>query len=331
MSQIYQHDFAFGDTRGIREIMLKHAPFLSLGLMPWENFGYPAHDGNPLLKAEISKLIKNLTGKTYNHILVTVGAMHALSAAIAAIRTPQTKFLYTNKLYFGRYPGLAVNSGLKHIKTDQMNPGPGDIGIIDSPSNPKGELSPYGNNTNIIWDAAYYSPTYCGIGDRDNLKCYPVIPKHVAMAGSLNKLTGINGLRIGWLATDDQFLYEKALAYITSNILGVSQPSQWAALQILTKVNMNAFYAESKTLIDNNKTELQRLDYLFGYQEIPRKGMFALFEVDEKLKALLEKASVKVMSGKDCGDTRESVRFNLGNSNKDTKAMVDAILKVDGK
>jgi aspartate/methionine/tyrosine aminotransferase len=327
----YKHDFGFGDTRGIREIMLKHAPFLSLGLMPWENFGYPAHDGNPLLKAEISKLIKNLTGKSYTYVLVTVGAMHAINAAIAAIRTPKTKFLYTNKLYFGRYPGLAVNSGLIHIKTDKMGPMNGDIGIIDSPSNPEGILSSHGNGDNIIWDAAYYSPTYCGIGNRDNLKCYPVIPKHVVMAGSLNKLTGVNGLRIGWLATNDQNIYEKALGYVTSNVLGISQPSQWAALQILTKVNMSAFYAESKALVDSNKTELQRLDYLFGYQPIPRCGMFALFEVDEKLRKLLEKASVLTMPGSQCGDDRDSVRFNLGNSNKDTKAMVDAILKADGK
>lgn len=329
MSQIYQFDFSWGDTRGIREIMLRHAAFLRVSNMPWENFGYPPHDGNANLKNEINNLIKKLTGSTYKYVLVTGGATHALNAFVAAMRTPATKFMYTNKLYFSRYPGIAQNLGLTHIKTDKVNPTMGDVGIIDSPSNPLGKLSPDGNKTNIIWDAAYYSPTYCGLGDP--LKCYPVVPKHIAMAGSLNKLTGVNGIRIGWLATDDVLLYEKALAYITSNLCGVSQPSQYAAHQILTKVDMDKFFKESKLLVDSNKTEMQRLEYLFGYQEMPRHGMFVLYEIDEKLKKLFEKASVLVMPGSQCGDDRDSVRFNLGNPNQLTKDMISAILKADGK
>lgn len=325
---IYQYDFSWGDTRGIREIMLRHAAFLKVGTMPWDNFGYPPHDGNVNLKAEIKRLIHKLTGKDYQYVLVTGGATHALNAFVAAMRRPETKFLYTNKLYFSRYPGIATNFGLTHVKTDKVSPKMGDIGIIDSPSNPQGKLTAEGGNE-IIWDAAYYSPTYCGVGDP--LKCYPVIPKHIAMAGSLNKLTGVNGIRIGWLATDDVFLYEKALAYVTSNLCGVSQPSQYAAHQILSKVDMDKFFKESKLLIDSNKTEMSKLDYLFGYQEMPRHGMFVLYEVDNRLKALFEKASVLVMPGEQCGDTRDSVRFNLGNPNQLTKDMIKAILKVDGK
>jgi aspartate/methionine/tyrosine aminotransferase len=299
--------------------------------MPWEIFGYPPHEGMPQLREEISKLVKNLTGDKYEYILVTGGATHALNTAIAAMKTQSTKYMYTHKLYFSRYPGIATNLGLEHIRTDKMNPRLGDIGIIDSPSNPEGKLHPIGDPVSIIWDAAYYSPTYCGIRDKEKLKCYPIIPKHIAMAGSLSKLTGINGLRIGWLATNDYFLYQKALSYVTSNLCGVSYPSQYAAWQLLSRVNMPEFYAESKALIDSNKTEMQRLDYLFGYQLIPRCGMFVLFETDQKLKNLLEKASVLVMAGSQCGDVRDSVRFNLANPNQMTKEMVNAVLKADGK
>lgn len=325
---LYQYDFAWGDTRGIREIMLRHAAFLQVSNMPWENFGYPPHDGQPQLKTEINNLIMKLTGKTYKHILVTGGATHALNAGVAAMKTGTTRFLYTNKLFFSRYPGIAANLSLQHIKTDKVYPRDGDIGIIDSPSNPQGKISGEGNKS-VIWDAAYYSPTYCGLGSP--LKCHPVIPQHVAMAGSLNKLTGVNGLRIGWLATDDTLLYDRALAYVTSNQCGISQPSQYAAHQILTKVSMTTFFIESKALIDANKTEMQRLEYLFGYQEMPRHGMFILYEVDDKLKKLFEKASLLVMPGSQCGDDRDSVRFNLGNQNQLTRDMVNAVLKADGK
>lgn len=325
----YKYDYAFGDTRGIREVMAKHAPFLNVSTMPWDTFGYPPHPGQPHLREEINKLIKNLTGKTYKYILVTSGATHALNAFMVAMKTQHTRFMYTNKLYFGRYPGIAVNSGLQHIKTDKIEPKHGDLGIIDSPSNPMGKLSGEGNKDNIIWDAAYYSPTYCGLDDP--LKCYPVIPKHIAMAGSLNKLTGINGIRIGWLATDDVTLYNLALEYISSNVCGVSQSAQYISHQILTKVDLASFYKQSKAVVDSNKQEMTRLDYLFGYQEMPRHGMFVMWENDQKLANLLEKASVLVTPGHQCGDDRESVRFNLGNPNIMTKEMVNAILKADGK
>jgi aspartate/methionine/tyrosine aminotransferase len=326
---IYKYDFSWGDTRGIREVMMKHAAFLQVSNMPWETFGYPPHDGTPQLKSEISSLIGNLTKHNYKYVLITGGATHALNAFVAAMRSSTTRFMYTNKLYFSRYPGIAANLGLQHVRTDKINPRTGDVGLIDSPSNPLGRLTAEGNNENVVWDAAYYSPTYCGLDTP--LRCYPIIPKHVAMAGSLSKLTGINGLRIGWLATDDVSIYEKALSYITSNLCGVSQPSQYAAHQILTKVDMQSFFKTSKALIDNNKTEMSRLDYLFGYQEMPRHGMFNLWETDDKLKNLLEKASVLVMPGSQCGDTRESVRFNLANPNAMTRDMINAVLKADGK
>lgn len=332
MSKKYEWDFAWGDTRGIREIMMKHAEFLREATMPWDGFGYPPHGGNGLLVQAIKELIRDLTGKKYEHVLVTVGATHAINTAIAAIRTDQTKFMYTNRLFFSRYPGIAVNSGLKHIKTDKIDPKLGDIGIIDSPSNPMGILSAAGSLTNnVIWDAAYYTPTYCGVGHLDRLKCHPIKPLHKVMVGSLNKLTGLNGLRIGWLATDDYFIYEKALAYLTSNVCGISQPSQFAALQILSKVDLDEFYMESKAMLDSNKTEMSRLDHIFSYQPIPGHGMFYLVEVDSKIKALLDRAGVSVQDGSMSGDTRDSVRFNLGNSTQMTKAMVDAVLKVDRK
>jgi len=330
------HDFSWGDTSGIREIMLKHSGhiFYSTRAMPWSLFGYPEHEGVMELRNLTKALIKNLTGREYRYIIITNGALQSLNAYVNSKVNSNTEILYTNNMYFAFYPNIAANMRLKHIGDIKkaLNPGKQNIGIIDSPSNPMGDMFD-GNSQvkeNVVWDAAYFSPTYCGMKvNEKKLKCMPIIPDHDAMAGSFNKLTGINGLRIGWLATNSNIIFNRTLKYIESDTCGVSYPSQWAILQILKYVDLNAFFIESKDMLDVNRNEISRLDHLFSGQPIPDTGMFALFEVDQALKDLLAKANVKTMEGSLCGDTRNSVRFNLAKSIRDTKAMVDAVIRAD--
>lgn len=333
---MYKHDFGWGDTRGIREIMMNHInskiDYLDID---WENCGYPPHGGNLELIEEVRDLIVDLTNKRYKHVLITNGATHALNAYISAAKNGITKTLITHPLYFRMYPGIAKIHGLEHKVAEKVNPsyyGAGEIGIIDSPSNPEGKLTANSAwDIGTVWDAAYYTPTYCGYrNDQNALRCIKVIPNHDAMAGSLSKLTGLNGLRIGWLATNNDDLFRKAYKYVEHDLCGASNPSQQAALQILKTVDLQEFYVESKALLDTNRDSMSRLSHIFGNQPIFQTGMYALFEVDLKLARLLEKASVNTLSGQSIGDTkRDSVRFNLANSARSTKAMVQAIIKAD--
>lgn len=332
MNKKYEHDFSWGDTVGIRNIMLKNAPFLNIFIQDWNSFGYPPHEGSEELIGLTKELIKDLTGKEYRYVLITNGATSGLNAYIYAAKKECTEYLYTRKMHFSFYPGIAKVNGLHHIKKDRIDfELDGQIAIIDSPSNPEGEVFFGGPKKGVVWDAVYYTPTYCGVWENNKLVCIKAIPEHDAMVGSYNKLTGINGLRVGWLATDDEEIYNKASEYITYHLCGVSWPSQNAIIHILKNVDLQKFYKESKALIDNNKSELSRLKNIFHNQPIPWKGMFALFEVNNRIKQLLEKASVKVMPGSAIGDDKDSVRFNLSRSNEDTKAMVDAILRADRK
>lgn len=237
--------------------------------------------------------------------------------------------LATRKLYFPFYPGIAEIHGLTHS--------PGDIGtlkdavqILDSPSNPEGIITgdDLSQHSPLVWDAAYHSPTY-GVRIKGTREFCTAIPPHEAMAGSMSKLTGINGIRLGWLATNDPKIYEKASAFVTYDICGASFPSQWLAKEILQNVDMEEFWTVSKNVLDNNRTELQKLSHLFGEQEIPSTGMFALFEVDNKLKKLLDKTDVITTPGYVCGDDRDSIRINLAHTNSITRSMVKAVLKND--
>ncbi len=333
LNKQYKHDFGFGDTRGIREIMMNHIPgkFLETD---FGSYGYPPHGGNIELIEEVKNLIVDLTGKRYKHVLITNGATHALNAYVAAAKNGITRSLVTHPLYFMMYPGIAKIHGLEHKKQAFVNPSyyGGELGIIDSPSNPHGKFAvcPV-SATGTVWDAAYYTPTYCGVRSSPGgiLKCAVVPPRHEAMAGSLSKLTGINGLRVGWLATDSDDIFQKAYHYVEHDLCGVSNPSQDAALQILKKVNLQGFYEDSRALLDTNRDTLSRLNHIFSGQAIFPVGMYALFEVDSKLRDLLERASVHTLDGRLIGDHRDSVRFNLANSSKATAAMVKAILKED--
>jgi aspartate/methionine/tyrosine aminotransferase len=323
-----KHDFAFGDTRGIRKKMLRQAKkILSLPL-PWEDMGYPPHTGDLALIENTKKLIKDLTGKTYEYVIITNGATHAINAGIHALKTVDTGRLLTHHLYFGFYPQIASINNLEH-KRFALGHEPistrTDIVLVDSPNNPSGFITPQTfEASRTIWDAAYWSPTYT----KDWKKLY-VPPAHVAMVGSYNKLTGINGLRVGWLATNDLQAYFKAHDYVTNTLCGVTSSGQWAVNKILENVNLEVFYKESANLIDANKEELGRLNRLFGNQEIPEVGMFALWASDRKINEILAKAGVKFMYGKEVGSDPMSWRINLGNTFDQTRAMVEDVLRAD--
>jgi aspartate/methionine/tyrosine aminotransferase len=324
----YIHKFGFGDTFGIRQSFMRHSNFLNLHQFDWNNCGYPAHEGNPKLVELVQKLIINLTGQNYQYIIITNGATHALNAFLFAAKTSNTVKVNIPERYFGFYPGIIKNAGLTHVKTDDLVPNYNELSIIDSPSNPEGlirDVSLGGGRS--VWDAAYYTPTYCG----NNKNIMPKVNiVHEAMVGSFSKLTGLCGLRLGWLAINyDPIIYQKAHDYVTYSLCGANWASQEIAIHILDKVDLNAFYVDSRAVLDFNKEELSKLNIIFGNQKIPKYGMFALWEIDSKLKKLLNKANVETTDGSFCGDDRESVRINLGHTNEATKMMVKAVLAAD--
>lgn len=307
--------------------MLQAAPWLRLSSMPVEKFGYPKHGGEPVLIDLVRKLVLKLTGKNYKHILITAGCTNAIGAYVHAIKKSDTKVMSSRSLYFPFYPGIAENAGLT-LKPGTLGTIPDAVQVIDSPSNPGGLITLEGSG-NMLWDAAYYSPTYGVKTEMTPPKTQ--IPPHIAMAGSLSKFTGINGIRLGWLATDDLALFEAAKKWSTHDTSGISWPSQWLGAQILTNADLDLFWSLSRSVIDDNRNTIQELDHIFGNQPVPSTGMFALFEVDPGIKRLLENAGVVIMPGSACGDTRDSVRINLAQTREATKAMVKDVLKADAK
>jgi len=337
MKKIY--DFGFGDTRGLREMTLRR--FFDFGFestqVDWNlHGGYASHQGNPELVTQTRKLISDLTGKNYKHVLITAGATNALNAYLYAKRDDNTQYAFTNEMYYGMYPQIITNQGYYHsIIGKEGNPHSEDVTILDSPTNPKGEIIPnlmaQDNGRNIVWDAAYYSPTYYGTWNGTRLSIPKVFPAHEAMVGSFSKLTSINGIRIGWLATDDSYIVGRAYDYIHGDACSVNGVGQELVARFLKTVDMDEFYKAGNSLISDNKQEISRLCYLLGHEAIPEHGMFAFAPTDTKMKDLFSSAGVVFSNGHDMGASFDSVRINLANTREETREMVQAILKADGK
>jgi len=327
MDKQYKHLFGWGDTRGLRALMTQENPFLLLLRPPIETFGYPPHAGNPELVSNAQAFIRALTGLDYQYLVITSGATQAINAAIHAMKETYTEYLACRKLYFPFYPGIANKNGLILKNDDALEYNKKAIRLIDSPANPTGAIhenedGSIWNAITNIWDSCYHSPTY-------NIPNNCSYPKHLAMVGSFAKISGINGIRIGWLATESKEVYDSAVRYVSYDTVGVSQADQWLANKMIKEVNWSTYLDKSKRLIEDNKDEFMKLSRLFSDQPMPKVGMFYFAEVDQGLRDLFEKASVQFMDGRACGADYDSVRVNLANSREDTKKMVKEILKND--
>ncbi len=317
-------DFSWGNTFGIREWLVNNYPSLELKTLPINDFGYPPHEGNLTLIDKLKNLTKTLTGNDYRYVLITNGCTHAIHAYIHAKKGEDKDALACRKTYFAFYKGIADVNGLI-FSPGTLGHSSRSIQVVDSPGNPLGETG--GLFGSALWDGAYHSPTYgVRIGFTKNLNTPQ--PDHEAFAGSFGKFSGINGIRIGWLATNDLAIYEPAFHYVTHTACGVSSPSQWLAERFLDKVDLSAFWKGSQGIIDSNKTEIEKLLYLFGNQDLSNLGMFALFETDSKLNKLFKKAEVLFADGASVGAPGH-VRINLAHTNEMTRLMVKNILKID--
>lgn len=325
-------DFSWGDCRGVREIAIKIFELnkFNNSLDIQSVGGYPPHDGNHGLISETRNLLYNLCGMNYNYVLITNGATHALNAYVSARGVPGRSF-FTHKNYFRLYPVIAEINRMQHVKQDHLIEKPvfGDVVVIDSPCNPRGDLHALsGFDLDTVWDAAYFSPTYCAGSGNGGLSLKH-IPQHEAVAGSFGKFSGLNGLRLGYLATNSLEVYEKAFKYVEGTLCGANSIAQNTMLHILKHNNLEVFYNISYNMIEQNKYELSRLRHIFSGQNLPSNGMFAWFEIDNKIKDLLSKSNVIVSDGISLGGHKDQIRISLGNSNAYTKEMVDSVLKTD--
>lgn len=321
-----KYDLTWGESVCVRQAFMDNvqgAPtvFNAQHLM---DFGYPKHEGDQRLVSLTADVIKRQTKHSYRHVFLTNGATGAVSVALRAYALQDYEYALTAKApYFSLYPVMIESAGLIHTSQE---PGVLEafVSLIDSPSNPMGTVGfvkSLRNKNPVIWDAVYHNNVYTN----GKLGTIP----HDVVCGSFSKLTGLNGIRVGWVATDDDYLAARLGDIVTASYCGLSHASTEILLNTLNGFDWEQFETNARFRLDLNRTEWSKLTRFFSGTPVAQTGMFYYTEIDNAAKHLMAKAGVLFQSGAKMGTSDDFARFNLGQDNYLITDAVKAILKAD--
>lgn len=320
-------DFGWGEPFCVREALKHYYKRKTYGNVNIDNMGYCADAGNLELISLTRQFIKENTGIDYKHILITHGTTGAINVVLRVLANQENKDIcYTHDYYFPYYPEMIAKAGYKHRKGLFKNhekelATPGSVGIVDSPSNPEGNILLYTDHkNNIIWDSVYHNKVY--------INTIPVTPDHRVNCGSYSKVFGVTGLRVGWIATNDFEDYQKFMNENTYENCTMSFASQDLMIDIIKNTDLYNFMRSSKYRVNNNREMFDRICYLFDGQAVPENGMFYSAWAGSYTRKLLDKLGIiYVTIDTEGGD--KFLRFNLAQTNGVTKKAVRYILKED--
>ena len=196
--------------------------------------------------------------------------------------------------------------------------------LLDLPSNPLGKMQEIERKSleiPVILDGVYFNNVYT----RGSL----TPPPHDVYIGSYSKLIGLNGIRIGWVATDDDLLAIRMAALITAEYCGLSVPSTDILKQTLKDFNWPLFESRARGNLNWNREDWSKLEKFFGDVPVPENGMFYYGPVDKKCKELLSNTGIGYIGGKALGTNDDFARFNLGQNNRMFRKAVMEFLEND--
>lgn len=325
-----EFNLGWGESVAVRQAFietLSGAP-LMFDMDSLENMGYPAHDGDPDLIKLTKRVIKRNIGRDYEYVLITNGATGGVTVALRTYALLGYKQCWTEKPpYFRFYPDMINQAGLKHCRMGKdVELIDNAVHLVDSPSNPLGRFTERKRLMNypIVWDTVYFNKVYSP-GN------YPQ-PDHNVLVGSYSKLLGLNGLRVGWIATNDSLLYESLKSVVAAEYCGISVPSAKIIMKTAGKFGekqWESFERQANFWLDWNRTEFGKLERFFGYTPVLPVGMFYYAPIDKQCRTLLEKSGVIWSPGSQLGATDDFGRFNVGQDPKVIQAAVKTILKND--
>jgi aspartate/methionine/tyrosine aminotransferase len=328
------YNLVWGESVVVRNRFLESTRGIPIkfGLKELSEMDYTPFNGDVRLISETAKVIKTHTGLSYKHIFLTNGASGGCTIALRAYAQLGKKDCIVNPPpFFPLYPSMAKAAGLNLVTQDCTGYGyKHSVVLLDSPANPSGNIigSPsWAFDAPVVWDAVYHNAAYARILTNP--------PPHTVMVGSFSKLTGLNGLRLGWIATNDDVLADKIGMLIAPEYCGLSKPSKMILLTLLDQFNSDPEYfwrefeCNARYWLDLNCEEWSKVEKYFGDTPGPINGMFYYAPVDAACARLLQKANVLYLSGSKCGTTDDFGRFNIGQDTSVIKNAVKSILKKD--
>jgi aspartate/methionine/tyrosine aminotransferase len=321
-------DLSFGNSVAVRKAFLDTVPSgITFTYGSMMRMDYPVHSGDPELVKITRQVIQRQIGKGYRHVFITNGATGADVIALRAYAQKGFKVCRTRKApYYSRFPGMIAAAGMVHWTVEdggwnQIHDT--TVLLVDLPSNPIGTFDGVGFHSGpIILDAVYYNNVYCGHEKRDSYG-------HNILTGSYSKLLGINGVRLGWIALDDDLLADRISKLLTAEYCGLSVPDAWIVRTYLEDLNWDNFESRANMYLNFNRTDFSKLEKFFGGVPIPKVGMFYYAPVDKLCAKLLDEAGILYTKGSLMGASDDFGRFNIGQDMGMISEAVKTILKID--
>lgn len=317
------HDLGWGNAYAVRTAFLECIAQKSvLFNLNNKNLDYTNHSGNTELNEITKTVIKRQTGIEYKHVLLVNGATGGCTIAMRAYAQMGYEFAITREPpYFPIYPNMIGASGLKQSFNNVKN----SVVLLDSPENPGGNIhTVWGINQPLIHDAVYHSKVYA--------RCrLPVIACDVVV-GSYSKLLGLNGLRTGWMGTNNDLLHLRLKDLVVSEYAGLSSASDAVLLDLLRDKDeyfWAIFEAKASYALDCNREEWSKLEKYFHGVTVGPNGMFYYAPIDLKCKDLLERSGITWTKGSSLGTNDSFGRFNIGHDRKTIREAVKTVLKND--
>lgn len=323
---IQTYDFGWGEPYCVREA-LKHYYKRKIHPVNIDNLHYSPDEGLEELISYTRMFLENTTGIDYKYIIITNGTTGAINVVLRSLANREKKNIcYTHKYFFPYYPHIISKNGYQH-KTGLYNQHEcqlskkNTVGLVDSPSNPEGEILLYTDReNNIIWDSVYHNPVF--------VNTIPVKPDHRVNCGSYSKVFGLTGARIGWIATNCEEDYKAFMEENLYESCTISMPGQDLLLDILKNMDLNNFMRSAKYRINNNREMFDKVKNLFDNQPVTENGMFYSAWSTPKSYKLLDRLDIKYVEI-DSENKNRLLRFNLAQTNDITKKAVRRILKED--
>jgi len=301
--------------------------------------GYSESPGLPELRAEIAKKLMrdNNIDANLSQILVTVGAVEGLSAAIMAVVDPGDEVILPSPTYSTHIQQVVIASGrpvlvptieeegfILDIEGIRKAVTPRTKAIMYcSPSNPTGTVFPekqlrqladiaLEHNVMVITDEAYEYFTYDG-HKHFSIASIPEMKRNAVSCFTFTKTYAMTGWRVGYLHAHENLIPHITKAHIPFAICA-PVVSQYAALSAL-KGPQDCVRQFSEHYLSARNVMCERLDEfdsVFEYQK--PNGSYLMFpkilvkegrDSTTFCKKLLKEARVSTTPGIDFGPTGE--------------------------
>ncbi len=301
--------------------------------------GYSESSGLPELRAEIAEKLKrdNNIDADEAQIIITVGAIEGLAAAVMAVVDPGEQVILPSPTYSTHVNQVALASAEPvFVPLNEEDGFAIDLDAVEkaitpktkailycSPNNPTGtvfsereirrvaELA-LAHDLMVITDEAYEYFTFGG-GGHFSMASIPEMRRNVISCFTFTKTYAMTGWRIGYLHADESVIAQVSKAHIPFAICA-TVASQYAALAALQGPQdcIEEFRSKYKASRDLMCTRLDHLGHVFDYQK--PEGAYLMFprilwkggeDSMTFCKNLLSKAKVSTTPGVDFGPTGE--------------------------